>query len=56
MKTVEVNLHSLKRLIKDCYKTEIHDRAQVAVLHQAQNANPAGAFQYAQVVEAEKPK
>jgi hypothetical protein len=55
MKTVEVNLHSLKKLIRDCYETDINDRAQRSVLIQAQNANPAGAFQYAQLVEAEKP-
>jgi hypothetical protein len=55
MKTVEINLHSLKKLIKDCYETDIHDRAQRSVLIRSQNANPAGAFQYAQLVEAEKP-
>jgi hypothetical protein len=55
MKTVEVSLQSLKKLIKDCYETDIHDRAQRAVLIQAQNANPSGAFQFAHMVEAEKP-
>jgi hypothetical protein len=56
MRTVEVNLHSLRLLISECLKTKIHDRAQTIVFNEGRIINPDAATRYVNLVERAKPQ
>jgi hypothetical protein len=56
MKTVEVSLDSLRRLINECLKTDIHATAQRIVFIKAQVTDLSAAMQYMNLVDEATPE